>query len=102
MLTDGNMSAKSAAFARVLPHIQRTAEGKPTKDVQRDATQWGELYAWPYQKPGSTSIAPRDVESAEKATAHELSIKTFHKTLCVCDHVRLGLNHVTLTRSNNI
>ena len=41
ILTDGKISAKSAAFARVLPHIQRTADGKPTKDVQRDATPWG-------------------------------------------------------------
>jgi hypothetical protein len=30
VLTDGKMSAKRAAFARVLPHIQMTVEGKPT------------------------------------------------------------------------
>jgi hypothetical protein len=32
------MRAKSAAFARVLPHIQMTAKGKPTSYIQSNAT----------------------------------------------------------------
>ena len=31
ILTDGKISAKSAAFARMPPHMQMTVEGKPVR-----------------------------------------------------------------------